>query len=564
MLLLKIGRNYRELKRYLTIFSILIRYGFEDVLDKVEERLRFKLFIFWQKGAAKKEKAGIERLSTPERVRLALEELGPTFIKFGQILSCRPDLLPHQFIEELSKLQDNVPPFSFVKVREVIENQFKRPLEEMFTSFDEVPIAAGSLAQVHKAVTNSKEEVAVKVQRPGIEKIIEADIKILYDFAFLLKKHFPEIGYYEPDRIVDEFAKTIRKELDFIREGRNIERFRKCFKNDQTIYFPKVYWDLSAPKVLTMEYIKGYKLSEIDSFPDLNVDKKCVALNGAHFILREIFECHFFHADPHPGNIFLLNNNVMAFVDFGMVGILDDTIVDWLINILKAILDKDVDLLIKAILNLNMAPAPKDIINFRIDLFDFLERYYEVPLKDLKVGTLIEEFLDIIRKYKIRFPTYLVLMLRTLVIHEGIGRVLYPEFNMIEYLKSHIKNLILKNINLSRISKEFSFILEDTASLFKELPSNLREIFLKLKDDNITINLDHRGLESLINHMDKVGNRLSLAIIIASLVIGSSMLFQFQTTLKIFGYPLPGVLGFVLVFLLGLKLLVETLKSSNL
>ncbi|AEE15381.1 ABC-1 domain-containing protein [Thermodesulfobium narugense DSM 14796] len=561
MFLLKIGRSYRELKRYLTIFSVLIRYGFEDILDKVEGRLGFRFFIFWQRGTVRKEKTGIERLSTPERVRLVLEELGPTFIKFGQILSCRPDLLSNQFIEELSKLQDNVPPFPFIKVREVIESQFKRPLEEMFTSFDETPIAAGSLAQVHKAITKTKKEVAVKVQRPGIEKIIESDIKILYDFAILLKKHFSEIGYYEPDRIVEEFAKTIRKELDFIREGRNIERFSKCFKNDKTVYFPKVYWDLTAPKVLTMEYINGYKLSEVDNFPDLNVDKKSVALNGAHFILREIFECHFFHADPHPGNIFLLNNNVMAFVDFGMVGILDDTIVDWLISVLRAILDKNVNLLIKAILSLNIAPQPKDIINFRIDLFDFLERYYEVPLKDLNVGTLIEEFLDIIRKYKIRFPTTLVLMLRALVIHEGIGRVLYPEFNMIEYLRSHIKNLMLKDINLSRISKDFSFILGDTTSLFKELPSNLREILSKLRDDNLTIRFDHKGLESLINHIDKLGNRLSLAIIIASLVIGSSILFQFQTNLKIFGYPLPGFLGFVLAILLCLKLLIEILRS---
>lgn len=563
MFLFELDKSYKELKRYFKIFSILIRYGFEDLLDKVEERLRFKFFLFWQKGIFKKEKGGVERLSTPERVRLVLEELGPTFIKFGQILSCRPDLLPPQFIKELSKLQDNVAPFPFENVKEIVESQLKKTINEVFTSFEEVPIAAGSLAQVHRAVYKDK-EVAVKVQRPGIEKIVELDIKILYDFASLLKKHFPEIGYYEPDKIVEEFAKTIRKEMDFIREGRNIERFRRCFRNDDKVYFPKVYWDLSAPKVLTMEYINGYKLSEIDNLLNLEIDKKAIALNGANFILKEIFECHFFHADPHPGNIFLLPKNVMAFVDFGMVGVLDDSIINWITNILNAILYKDVDLLVKTILSLNIAPVPKDTINFRIDLFDFLERYYEVPLKELNVGTLIEEFLDIMRKYRIRFPTSLVLMLRALVIHEGIGRVLYPEFNMIEYLKSHIKSLTFKRVNFSKVYKDLFFAVEDATLFLRDLPPNLREILLKLRDDNLTIKFDHKGLEGLINHLDKASTRLSLAMIIVALMIGSSMLFQFQTSFKIFGYPLLGFLGFVLAGILGLRLFIEILKSGKL
>ncbi|WP_038056088.1 ABC1 kinase family protein [Thermodesulfobacterium hydrogeniphilum] len=563
MFILKIRQNYKELKRYLKIFAVLIRYGFGDIIDKISDRLKFKYFIIWRRFI-KKETEEVKRLSTAERVRLVLEDLGPTFIKFGQILSCRPDLLPPEFIKELSKLQDEVPPFPFEKVKEIVETQLKRPLNELFSFFEEKPLAAGSLAQVHRAKTKNGEEVVVKVQRPGIKKIIETDIHILYDLASLLERRFPELKYYEPTKIIEEFAKTIRKELDFVREGRNIERFRNCFKNDKTVYFPKVYWDLTAPKVLTMEYIKGFKLSEIDKQNNLNVDKKIIALNGADFILKEIFECHFFHADPHPGNIFILNNNMIALIDFGMVGILDDVMVEWIIKILKAILDKNVDLLIKAILSLNIAPPPSDIISFRLELFDFLERYYGVPLKDLDIGILINEFLDIMRKYRVRFTPSLVLMLRALVIHEGIGRTLYPEFNMIEHVRPYVRRFMLKKFDFSKQCKEINLFLEDSALLLKELPSNLREILLKLKKDELAIKFEHRGLERLIYQLDKSSNRLSFAMVIAALVIGSSIIFQTQAGPKLFGYPLLGFLGFILASLFGIKLLIEILRSGKL
>ena len=564
MFIFRVGQTYREIKRYVHILSVLVKYGFGDIIHKIERRIKFRYLLLWKKKLFKEEIEEIKTLSTAERIRLALEDLGPTFIKLGQILSCRPDLLPQEFVEELSKLQDEVPSFPFEKVKEIIETELGHPLEELFDYFEQKPLAAGSLAQVHKAKLKTGEEVVVKVQRPGIKKIIETDIHILHYLASLIEKHFPEIKYYEPTKMVEEFARTIRKELDFIREGRNIERFKKNFEGDKTVYFPKVYWEFTSPKVLTMEYIKGFKLSEIERQENLNIDKKVIAINGANFILKEIFECHFFHADPHPGNIFIMENNVIALIDFGMVGVLDDVMVEWITKMLKAILEKDANLLSKLLLYFTPNQKSIDMINLRLELSDLLERYYGVPLKELKIDILINEFLDILRRYQIRLPASLVMMLRALVIHEGIGRVLYPEFNMIEHLKPYVKKFLLKKWHPYKQLKELSKVGEDFGLLLKELPENLREIILKIKNDELGIKFEHKGLERLISQIDKASSRLSFAMVISALVIGSSIVFQTGTGPKLFGYPLLGTIGFILASIFGIRLLIEILRSGKL
>lgn len=311
MSILKVRKTYKGLKRYGRIASVFVRYGFGDIVD----RLKVRYYLPWQKKVFKGGVEGVEYLSTAERLRMAFEELGHTFIKLGQLLSCRPDLLPADFIKEFNKLQDRVQPFSFDDVKTIIEIQLGRSLTELFKHIDEKPVASASLAQVHRAKTVAGDNVAVKVQRPAIEEIIETDIRILYDFAFLFERHLPESRYYEPIKLVDEFARTIRREIDFVREGRNIERFRKYFANDKTVYFPKVYWDLTSSKVLTTEFITGIKIANIEKLKEAGLDCKTIAINGATLILKEVFEAHLFHADPHPGNLFVLENNVIAHVD---------------------------------------------------------------------------------------------------------------------------------------------------------------------------------------------------------------------------------------------------------
>jgi ubiquinone biosynthesis protein len=558
MSIFKVHETYQELKRYGRIVSVLVRYGFGDLLHRLEVS-----HVAWQRMFTKEAEA-LERLSVPERVRLAFEELGPTFIKFGQVLSSRPDLLSTEFVKELTKLQDSVPPFPFGDVKALIEAQFGRPLTEVFASFEEEPLAAASLAQVHRARTKAGDEVAVKVQRPGIEDIIETDIRILRDLAALCERHLPESRYYGPVRIVDEFARTIRREMDFVREGRNIDRFRKYFAGDETVYIPKAFWDLTAPKVLTMEYIHGIKISELEQLQAAGIERKTIAINGANLILKEVFEFHFFHADPHPGNIFVLGNNVIAPVDFGMIGMLDEEIVRQLGIVFTAIVKKDADMLVNVLLRIGLAPEPIDRNAFRLELADFLERYYELPLKQLIIRIIINELMGIIRRYRLRFPPELVMMAKALVINQGVGTMLYPEFNIIEHARPYVQKLMMRRFDPARQLKEFSKLAGETVLFFKELPTDLREILAKLRKDELGIRFEHRGLERLIGELDRSSNRLSFAVIIAALIIGSSLVFQTGAGPKLFGYPLLGLAGFLVASILGIWLLVGILRSGRL
>jgi len=558
MSIFKVHETYQELMRYGNIVSVLVRYGFGDLLQRMKVS-----HVAWQRVFTIETQA-LKSLTTPERMRLAFEELGPTFIKFGQVLSSRPDVLSTEFVKELSKLQDNVPSFPFGDAKALIEAQFGRSLTEVFDAFEEEPLAAASLAQVHRARTKAGDEVAVKVQRPGIGGIIETDIRILLDLAALCERHLPESRHYEPVQIVDEFAKSIRRELDFVREGRNIERFRKFFADDETIYIPKAYWDLTVPKVLTMEYIHGIKISELEQLQAAGIDPKTVAINGANFILKEVFEFHFFHADPHPGNIFALENNVIAPVDFGMVGMLDEEIVRQLEIVLTAIVKKDADTLVNVLLSVSLAPEPMDQRAFRAELADFLERYYELPLQQLIIKEIIDDLMGLVRRHGLRFPPELVMMAKALVMYQGVGTMLYPEFNIIEHAEPYVQKLMMRRLDPARQFKEFSKLAGETVLFVKKLPTDLREILVKLKKDELGIRFEHRGLERLIDEMDRSSNRLSFSVIIAALIIGSSLVFQTGAGPKLFGYPLLGLAGFLVASILGIWLLVGILRSGRL
>ena len=556
----KARETYQDLKRYSHIAAVFARHGFGDLLSRLKGRYRAS----WAEKVFTKEAREFEGLSAAERLRLAFEELGPTFIKLAQILSSRPDLLPADFITELSKLQDSVAPFPFSEAKSLIEGQFGHPLTDLFASIEETPVAAASLAQVHRARTTSGDEVAVKIQRVGIEAIIETDIRILHDLAGLAERHLTESKYFEPVRLVDEFARTIRRELDFVREGRNIDRFRNYFAGTATVYIPKVYWDLTAPKVLTTEYVNGIKISDLEHLEAAGLDRKTIAVNGVNLILKEIFELHFFHADPHPGNLFVLENNVIAPVDFGMTGAIDEEIAQQMGGIFIAVVEKDVDALVNLLGTLGVTDGLENRNTLKLELRDLLERYYGVPLQQVDTAKVFEEIMSVIRRYRLRLPPDLAIMGRTLLVSEGVGRMLYPEFRIIETARPYARKLMLQRFDPTKQLRELSKVVGETAALFKRLPSDLSEILSKIKKGDLAVRFEHRGLERLIGELDRSSNRLSFAVVIAALIIGSSLIFQTGVGPTLFGYPVVGLVGFLLASILGVWLLIGILRAGRL
>jgi ubiquinone biosynthesis protein len=549
--------TYQDLKRYSHIASVLARHGFGELLHRLKGRYQAP----WKKSVFTGEAGG---LCAAERLRLAFEELGPTFIKLAQILSSRPDLLPSDFERELSKLQDSVAPFPFVEAKTLIETQFGRPLGELLSAIEETPVAAASLSQVHRARTTSGDEVAVKVQRAGIDEIIEADIRILYEFAGLAERYLPESKFFEPLRLVDEFARTIRRELDFVREGRNIDRFRDHFAGTATVYIPKVYWDLTAPRVLTTEYIKGIKISDLEQLEEAGLDRKTIAANGANLLLREIFEFHFFHADPHPGNLFVLENNVIAPVDFGMTGSIHEEVAQQMSGIFLAVLEKDADSLVSQLSAIGVAEELGDPSGLRLELRDLMDRYYGVPLRQLDLAVIFDELMGIVRRYRLRLPADLIVMAKVLLISEGVGRMLHPEFHILEAARPYARKILFQRLDPSRHLKELSKAVGEALTFFKELPSDMREILLKVRKGDMVIRFEHRGLERFISELDRSSNRLSFAVVIGALIIGSSIIFQTGMGPRLFGHPVLGLVGYLLASVFGIWLLIGIIRSGRL
>jgi ubiquinone biosynthesis protein len=558
---LGLRKSLRHLNRYREILRILVQYGFWDIVEKIQVGL---IFDISKKILPRMEKKEYAILGTPVRLRMAFEELGPTFIKFGQMLSVRPDLIPPQIAEEFTKLQDEVAPVSFQILKPVIEEEYGATLSETFTQFDENALAAASMAQVHRARLKNGEEAAVKILRPNINQIIETDLEILFNLAELIEKHIPESKLYDPVGIVNEFAKTIRKEQNLISEGRNIDIFHRYMQKEDYIKIPIVYWEYTTEKILVTEFIQGIKISDLEALDKAGIDRKQVAENGTKSILKQVFEFGLFHADPHPGNLFVLPGNVIAPVDFGMVGRIDEDMKTDLLDILRGIVDKDAYRISRTLLNVGMI---EDLVNMRDlqrDLLDYLDRYYGIPLEQLNTARLLNEFMELVRNYRIKLPPDMVMMGKALTISESVGRELDPEFNMFDLLIPYTRHMFSQRWSPAYQYRNLNRMLDTGIDLLKNLPDDIRSILLKLKKDQITVRFQHQGLEHLTRELDRSSNRISFSLIIASLIVGSSLVIQLEKGPFLWGYPALGIIGYVLASLLGFWLIIAIFRSGKL
>jgi len=558
----KIGQKIRDIRRFNQILRILTKHGFGFVI----QRLRLEEYII---GRGIIRTRILRRFTEPQesravRLRKALEELGPTFIKFGQILSVRPDLIPLDICNELSKLQDRVPPFSYEEVRKQIKAAFGVYPETLFLSFDQTPLAAASLGQVHRARLKSGEEVVVKVQRPDINKVIDTDIDILYALASLAYRYMQEIRVLDPVGIVNEFSRIITKEIDFTYEAHNIDKFRKNFKDSATVHIPRVFWEYTKSRIVTSEEIKGVRLNDYLKQPHTGEEKKDVAANGANAILQQIFIDGFFHADPHPGNIFILPGNVVAFVDFGIVGRLDEDARDAIIRFLIAISTKNMNGILKALEKIGSFVDDDRIRDFKHDITEFIERCYDIPLRQIEVSPILHQAVDLMIRYKIRIPSYFHILIKALATMEGIARQLDPEFNTIAHTRPFVERLVHERYDPRRILGDVVFYSSELVDILKVIPKDVSDIMKKVKAGTLKIEFEHIGLSRFITEMDKSSNRVSFSLVISALIIGSSLIIMANKGPLVYGFPVLGILGFVFAGFLGLGLAIGVLRSGRL
>lgn len=551
---------YRSVGRLREISTVLARHGFFPLMERLHltRLVSIPLRLMGRKITRAK-----EELNEPVRARLAMEELGPTFIKFGQILSTRPDVVPHEFVMEFLKLQDSVKPFPFTEAVKVIEAQFSRPVHELFDSIEPTPVAAASISQVHRAVTKDGAEVMVKVQRPAIEQTVDTDIAILGYLARLLVKYVPESRLYDPEGMVEEFSYVIHREMDFTLEASYMEKFKENFAGDQRVRVPKVFWELSGKKVLTMERVQGIKVDRVAALREAGIDTEQVAHTIADVFFKQVFEFGLFHGDLHSGNIFVVSGGQIALVDFGIVGRLSQDMKQNLADILINLAAQDFDATIKVYQRMGILPEGIDRASFEREYYDIILHYFGRPFKYVKIGELLLDYIRLAAKYEISLPRELLLFDKCIIELEGLVKLLYPDANLLEESEPYARRLYVERLSPSAFADRALSTAKDYGDFFNELPGQASRIMKKMAGDRLRIEFLHRGLEDFMGEVDRSSNRLTFAVIVAALIVGSSMVIAADAPPRVLGLPALGLLGFIIASILGFWLAVQILRSGK-
>jgi len=557
-----LDRGFAYVKRYREIISVLIKHGFGYAFDRFGLRPFRSLKERITRPKPLKEQ--LLQISEAERLRLAFEELGPTFIKFGQILSTRHDLIPEEYIRELSKLQDRVPAFEFIDAKKMVETELGKNLDEIFSEFDQKPIASASIGQVYRGRLSTGEEVAVKVMRPGIEEIIENDLLILMSMARFFEKHVKASKFFNPIGFIEEFSRVMRQEIYYTHEAKNADKFYKYFTGITTVRIPKIYWKYTTKHVLTQEYMEGFKITDIAKIEEAGLDRKKVSIDLSNAYLKMIFEDGFYHADPHPGNILVSPEGVIIFLDFGMAGIVDQYLRENLVNLMLAVQKADTDLLLETLSEIGLI---RDIGEYdpmlKANLEDFINEYYSLNVKFIDPTEFLHNLINVLIKNGGRIPNNIMVLSKTLLMRDEISRLLDPEHNFADLVEPYIKKIVEKRTSISYIIKEIEKDLQGYERFIKGFPKQVQHILKKVEKGTIKFELEHRGFESLVEELDILSNRLSFSVIIAALIVGSALIIQTRMQPSLFGVPFLGIFGFILAGILGLGLLISIIRSGR-
>jgi len=551
----KIIKEVRDINRLREILTVLFEEGFDFFIAKI--RLKHKIPV------TKRIKARIEKkkgLPLEKRLRLTLERLGPTFIKFGQVLSVRPDLIPKNYIKELEKLQSRVPPFPYAVAKKQIIKDFGKDIDKIFSTFEKNPIASASISQVHRATLKNGKKVAVKIQRPDVKEIMRTDVEIMFYVAKLLEKHIPKLKKFNPVQIVNEFAKWTEKELDFKREAINAKRFARNFANDKTVKIPKIYDNLTSNKILVMEFIDGIELHNIKQIKNKKIDFKPILEHGFNAILTQVFIHGFFHADPHPGNLIITYDKKIAFVDFGIVGHFDENLKAKSINLFYGVIENDTEKVVDTLLEL----SDIDIENkeeFKYEISDILEPLQNEDISKVKVSLVLEEIMDISLRYGLKIPMPFVLFGKTIITLEGIAMEYDPKFRIIESSKPFIEKLIRQKYNPVYVFNNFIKDIFKFKKFTEELPDQTTKALKRIEKGTIKVDIEDTDVKKLSMEIDKSGNRVAYSMIIAALLIVAALTINFGKPF-IFNVPLMSFLSFLFGFILIIILLVSILREK--
>ncbi|AXV37616.1 MAG: protein kinase [Methanobacterium sp. BRmetb2] len=543
--------DYNRLNEIIRLFA---KYKFHNLLG--ESKLKGS---FWR-GLFKRYDADIDLdASAPERLRMVFEELGPTFVKLGQMLSTRPDLVGHKMADEFAKLQDDAKPFDFKIVKSTIEKELGKPLDLLFSNFNSEPVAAASIGQVHRAFLIDGTEVAIKIQRPGIQEIVDKDLVIMHHMAGLINKTIPSMRIFNIPVIVDEFEKSITKEMDYQLEARNTQNFGANFANDEGIYVPRIFSDYSTSLVLTMEFMHGNKMVNVLDNPD-GFDDKLLAKRVAKSYFKQILEDGFFHADPHPGNMYVLENNVLCYIDFGMMGHIDNEFMANLGELFMHAIDYNADAVINQLIYMHIIDQTVDRQLLKRDIMDVFDRYYGASLQEMRLGNIMKDLaIPLIYKYQTHIPPEFTLIIRSVSLIEGVAYSLDPEFDATNVLKPMVKKILLKKISPENIVEFFKENMFELEHLVKNLPRHVNLLMGKIEESEIKIKYS----EEFSDNLERISNKIVVAIIIAALLLGSSWIIQIDKGPMIFEMPILGFLGFAASGILGLGLIIYIVRFKN-
>lgn len=547
--------SYKYLGRYREIATVLIKYGFGFIVDKLnKDSVAGKIIT-------KSPREDVKSMTTGQRLRYAFEELGPTYIKIGQIISTRKDLFDDEIIEELSKLRDNVGPFDNILAMEILEHELNKNIDDVFDYISSQPIAAASIGQVYEGVLKDGQKVVIKIQRPGIDSTIKADINILKRISSNLEFFKKEwnIDIYE---LISEMEVQLIRELDYKFEAVNGIKLGEIFKSNKEIFIPKIFNDYTTKKILIMEKVEGICLSDIDKYNKSDTEKKAIVDKGVKSFFRQVMTCGFFHADPHPGNIFILKDERIAYVDFGMIGIIDDRTLSYLNQLIISSTNKNIDKIIRILTDMNALSVDANDEMLRRDLLFLIHYYYDIPFDKLSIAEILDEVFRFMRNHKITLPSQLVILGKTVITLEGTSRGLYENFSVETIASSYLKYYRQEKLDIKRNLMNIKYNIDDYYYDFARIPNQVKTILGILEKNNMKLDMGEFKSPRLEEIIRKFMTQVSMSITLAACIIGSSLILASSNIEKSATIRYVSISGFILSFIIGITLVFLILKNN--